>query len=602
MTPNPPASLRSNLRCRAPFLRHGALIVALRTLLVVGTIAASALHAAPAWITRGLPEVPNADRSRLVYEGADGKLVYTRIDDGVTIPDFSRAGYGGGGVALPIAPVRRTLEPVAGGQDDRERIQAAIDEVSKLPLDAQGLRGAVLLKRGHYRVHGTLRIAASGIVLRGEGPDPDGTVLTATLRQKHNVIEVAGEGDLQAEEASRQLIADERVPMGARTFRVKNATTFKVGDRVVVHRPSTAEWIAALGMDQLTRSPKPGVKNWAPGGFDLQSDRTVTAIDGDALTLDAPLFQTIEARYGGGSLTRVSAPKWIERAGVEELRIVSVFDRTKVKADAKLPPAQAVRAFEDEDHAWIGVVLDRIRHGWVSRVTVLHAGYSAVHCQYGARFTTVQDCALIDPISQHTGGRKYSFGANGQFGLFLRCFARNGRHDFVLGARTAGPNVFLDCFADEASSASEPHHRYGTGCLWDNVVLKGGGELQAINRGDSGSGHGWAGANNVFWNCEAPIILVMAPPTAQNFAIGWSGRTEPQTLDVRAKFASRLKRLSESSRAPWKIGPVPIQGDGHIESPTGLVAPRSLYLKQLEDRLGPAAVAVLTKKAPGPSL
>ena len=61
---------------------------------------------------------------------------------------------------------------------------------------------------------------------------------------------------------------------------------------------------------------------------------------------------------------------------------------------------------------------------------------------------------FVDPVSQHTGGRKYSFGANGQFGLFLRCYARNGRHDFVLGNRLAGPNTFLDCIAAEASSAA----------------------------------------------------------------------------------------------------------------------------------------------------
>jgi hypothetical protein len=205
-------------------------------------------------------------------------------------------------------------------------------------------------------------------------------------------------------------------------------------------------------------------------------------------------------------------------------------------------------------------------------------------------------------VSQHTGGRKYSFGANGQFGLFLRCFARNGRHDFVLGARVAGPNVFLDCFADQASSASEPHHRYGTGGLWDNVRLKVDGELQAINRGDSGTGHGWAGANNVFWNCEAPIILVMRPPTAQNFALGWIGATDAASLDAYARERSAVDRLVARSGRPWRLEGVPILGDGHIESPTAPVAPRSLYLQQLEERLGPAAVAVLTTKTPGPSL
>ena len=544
-------------------------------------------------------EHPFSARAR---PGRDGKLEYPADGDGLVIPDFSSAGYGGGGVALPVGPVRQTIVAEAGGRDDLPRIQAAIDAVSRLPANEQGIRGAVWLRRGHYRVHGTLRIQTGGVVLRGEGPGEDGTVITATLPQKHTVIEVGGAGDVKRDESTRQPIVDARVPAGARSFRVADAAVFKVGDRVIVHRPSTAEWIAALGMDRLTDSPKPGVKNWAPGGFDLSHDRMVVAVQGQTLTLNAPVFQAIEDRFGGGSVVRYSDPGRIEKSGVEELRIVSVFDRSKFKADPKLTPAQAVRQYEDEDHAWTGVMLDRIRHGWVSRVTVVHAGYSAVHCGYQAVYTTVQDCAFIDPISQHTGGRKYSFGANGQFGLFLRCYARNGRHDFVLGARVAGPNVFLDCVAEEASSASEPHHRYGTGCLWDNVRLHGEAELQAVNRGDSGTGHGWAGANNVFWNCAASVIVVMKPPTAQNWAIGWSGATDAATLDIGSTWGARLGRIGARAGVVLKATNVPILGNGYIESPNAPVAPRSLYLQQLEDRLGPAAVRAVIDAASGPVL
>jgi hypothetical protein len=133
------------------------------------------------------------------------------------------------------------------------------------------------------------------------------------------------------------------------------------------------------------------------------------------------------------------------------------------------------------------------------------------------------------------------------------------------------------------------------------VRLHGDAELQAVNRGDSGTGHGWAGANNVFWNCEAMVILVMKPPTAQNYAIGWSGATDAATLNVAARFGERLERIGERGGVKFKLSPQPLLGDGHIESPTAPVAPRSLYLRQLQDRLGPAAVAVLTAPSPGPT-
>jgi hypothetical protein len=95
------------------------------------------------------------------------KLVYVADAQGNVIPDFSNCGYGGGGVELPIVPVKETVEAPSG--DAGAAIQAAIDKVSALPLDANGLRGAVLLKKGTYSIAGTLHIKASGVVLRGEG-------------------------------------------------------------------------------------------------------------------------------------------------------------------------------------------------------------------------------------------------------------------------------------------------------------------------------------------------------------------------------------------------------------------------------------------------
>ena len=64
-------------------------------------------------------------------------------------PDLSYAGYDGGGVALPAyerIAARETLSPIAG--DNHASVQAALDAVSALPLDARGIRGAVLLTAG----------------------------------------------------------------------------------------------------------------------------------------------------------------------------------------------------------------------------------------------------------------------------------------------------------------------------------------------------------------------------------------------------------------------------------------------------------------------
>ena len=99
-----------------------------------------------------------------VFPGADGKLVYVPDEQGNTILDSSHAGYGGGGAPIPSAPIKETVWPVAG--DNTDNLQAAIDRVSALPLDNSGLRGAVLIKMGYYKMATPLRIQASGVVLR----------------------------------------------------------------------------------------------------------------------------------------------------------------------------------------------------------------------------------------------------------------------------------------------------------------------------------------------------------------------------------------------------------------------------------------------------
>src|SRR3954462_13968625 len=100
--------------------------------------------------------------STLVFLGTDGKLNYKPYTDrGDVIPDFSRCGYGGGGVELSTIPVALTVSPQPDSTDDTKRIQAALDRVAKLPIDKNGFRGAVLLKRGRYRVESPLRISVS---------------------------------------------------------------------------------------------------------------------------------------------------------------------------------------------------------------------------------------------------------------------------------------------------------------------------------------------------------------------------------------------------------------------------------------------------------
>ena len=87
---------------------------------------------------------------------ATGRLKYTADAQGNVIPDFSHCGYVAGEKKIPVAAVKITVLPRAG--DAGAIIQAAIDKVSAMPLDADGLRGAVLLRAGKYEIGGSLKI------------------------------------------------------------------------------------------------------------------------------------------------------------------------------------------------------------------------------------------------------------------------------------------------------------------------------------------------------------------------------------------------------------------------------------------------------------
>src|SRR5436189_5363585 len=94
----------------------------------------------------------SAAEPRYVAPGPDGRLVYEADARGNRIPDFSHCGYMGGGVAIPDVPVRVRVPVVLG--DATARIQAAIDQVAKLPADERGLRGAVLVEAGRHEIAG----------------------------------------------------------------------------------------------------------------------------------------------------------------------------------------------------------------------------------------------------------------------------------------------------------------------------------------------------------------------------------------------------------------------------------------------------------------
>src|SRR5436190_441709 len=201
------------------------------------------------------------------FPGADGHLLYQPQPLGDKIGDYSTSGYRGGTVLLPDVPVKATVSPVAG--DDTATIQAAINQVGALALDANGFRGAVLLTPGTYEVGTMLTINKSGVVLRGSGAG-------------NTLIHATGVGE-----------------------------------------------------------------------------RTIIRIDGNVITLDAPITQALDLKYtdatqGGNTIYKYTASGRVSNSGVEYLGGYSDYNSAIVTSGD----------FTDEDHPWTFINVDGALNSW----------------------------------------------------------------------------------------------------------------------------------------------------------------------------------------------------------------------------------------------
>ncbi|SEQ99777.1 hypothetical protein SAMN04488023_10344 [Pedobacter rhizosphaerae] len=466
-----------------------------------------------------------------IYRDKDGKMAYTPDAQGNRVPDFSYAGYMAGEKSIPMATVK-VIVPVKTG-DATLRIQSAINYVSKLPVGKDGLRGAVLLEKGTYEVAGTLKIASSGVVLRGSGMGDNGTIIHATGLDRIGVIRILGKNNKA--DGSAVNITDTYVPVNANKITVASTTGFKVGDNITIHRPSTKNWIDDINTEHFGG----GITSlgWKAGQRDLFWDRQIINISGNTITFDAPITTALDAGYGGATVSKYTWSGKITQSGVENLNLASDYHKENLK---------------DEYHRWNAISIENVQDAWVRQVTFQHFAGSAVSVLETAKRITVEDCKSLAPVSEIGGERRYTFLTSGQQTLFQRLYSEYAYHDFAVGFCAAGPNVFVQCQSYLPYSFSGAIDSWASGVLFD-IVNVDGEALSFMNRGQDGQGAGWAAANSMFWQCSAARIDCYQPPTAQNWALGnW------------AQFA----------------------GDGYWDQSNEQIQPRSLYYAQLKDRLG----------------
>jgi len=477
----------------------------------------------------------------------DGKLIYKVESNGDRVPDFSFCGYMSSETPIPDVTVKVIVPAMEG--DATEYIQNAINYVSSLPLDKNGFRGTILLEKGTFNIAGSLTIRTSGVVLRGSGCNNDGTILIGMGVDRATLIRITGVNN-RKNEAPVQL-ADKYFPVNSTILTFKNGHSFKVGDQVIVNRPSTKEWLEKIGTDKIGIYVDYTLTKWDAGDFDQNWYRKVVDITPESITIDVPITNSLDPQYGGGNVSKYVWDGRITNVGIENMRCTSSFDPSNAK---------------DENHRWMAITMDNISDSWVRRIVAEHFVSSAVAVWETARRITVEDCKSLAPVGEIGNYRRYSFHSLGQQVLFQRCYAEYGYHAFSVGFTASGPNAFVQCYSYLPYNFSGAIGGWATGVLFDKMTIDGGIISLAFRDVDE-QGGGWSAANSLCWQCRAAQIHLPAPPTAQNWAY-----------------------------ASWAQG----YGNGHHELQHTFVKPESIFYAQLEARTGkksPETEKILTSES-----
>ena len=237
-------------------------------------------------------------------------------------------------------------------------------------------------------------------------------------------------------------------------------------------------------------------------------------------------------------IAKYTMPGRISNVGVEDLHFLSSFASATDGEPRSSPvvPRRATELVVPQIHRALFRVLD---------------GEHPRHCPSGHR------PGLRIPRRQIPGDQRTALCLRDQWHEHLqpvqRLYSRAGRHDFVTGSEDPDPTC--SSTASPWTRLRTPGHITGTrpGCCSTASRRTSSSTFRTARQ--AGPASGSAGAPTLFWNSQAGSShLVESPPGARNWSIG----------------------CSASSRS----------GNGTFESFGTAVTPRSLYLQQLQDRLG----------------
>jgi hypothetical protein len=274
---------------------------------------------------------------------------------------------------------------------------------------------------------------------------------------------------------------------GTSIFEIQNHK-LNPNDDVIISYTTNKAWLQKLNMTSYWKS-----------GITMQWFAKVKSINSNIVTLDSPITYSLNKKYGSFFLASYKNNR------IKNIIIKNITIRTTSRKEQTS-----------------GIYLENCENVLIENVKIY--GYDrGVKISDGSNHVTVKNCIVYEANTPVEGGNRYAYEIDGGNNCLVEnCVAYKSRHPYAGGGRCCGPHVFYNCKAIQnmKNATSQPHRLWGNGFLYDNIEESNGIDFE--NREDSGSGHGWAAANCIAWNCKSKIVCEN-PPTARNFAIGCVG-------------------------------------------------------------------------------
>jgi hypothetical protein len=458
----------------------------------------------------------NLENSGNNSEWVTKDLVYKKFNGNNTIMDFSSVGYMGGEI-VPDMTIQIKLKP-SGTNDDTQKIQDAIDKLSKYSLDKNGQRGVIQLSSGTFNIRGVLKISKSGIVLRGKKSRSNPTKFMCTLKEFRTIIQINNDKRNFTKQYTTK-VNDNYIPVGERRIRVEDTSNFKIGDKVVINKTVTEKFVKSLNMDTLVRNG--GSQTWLKIGSVLSENRHITSINAKnkVITLDIGVSDALDSSMFDDLSLMSYTYDYLYNIGIENI----TFDTDEVYSGDFLTNGleNGLKLCE-----MTGVI-----DSWVDNC-IINEFTSGIDISKNSSRITLNKNKFTRTKGNTGGAQAFDIYLAGSQVLITNG-SSTGVRNISIGsmANASGPNVVYN-YTQKGGVSLEPHMRWASGLLIENVK---GGDISIRNRGNMGSGHGWSMVNGVVWNCSPETLNIQNPPGYKNFAIGCKSKKFNNSLPFDGK-------------------------------------------------------------------